>query len=235
VLVAAAVCPHPPVLVPEVAAGLAAELEECRGACRTAIAAVLAAEPDLLVLVGSGTAVREHAPDAVGSLHPYGLRMRLGSGDGPVTLPLSLGIGRWLLDGAHAARPPALVLQEICGDAAVAAATGAALADRAERVGMIVLGDGSGYPSQTPVGDDGRGDRYDAQVLAALAGTDPKFLLDLDPDDDRPLWVAGRPAWQVLAGAVVAGAAAWRGAVLWRGAPYGVGYFVVLLEPRPDS
>ncbi|MEV5956024.1 class III extradiol dioxygenase subunit B-like domain-containing protein [Streptomyces sp. NPDC051987] len=51
-LVAAAVCPCPPVLVPEVAAGAAPELDTARAACTDALGVLAAARPDLLVVVG---------------------------------------------------------------------------------------------------------------------------------------------------------------------------------------
>lgn len=52
-LVAAAVCPAPPLLVPEVAAGAAAELGDARTACSDALAVLAASRPDLLVVVGA--------------------------------------------------------------------------------------------------------------------------------------------------------------------------------------
>ncbi|MFD9005793.1 class III extradiol dioxygenase subunit B-like domain-containing protein [Streptomyces sp. NPDC059582] len=51
-LVAAAVCPCPPLLVPEVAAGAAAELDVARAACVDALGVLAAARPDRLVVVG---------------------------------------------------------------------------------------------------------------------------------------------------------------------------------------
>ena len=51
-LVAAAVCPCPPLLVPEVAAGAAPELDAARAACTDALGVLAAARPDLLVVVG---------------------------------------------------------------------------------------------------------------------------------------------------------------------------------------
>jgi hypothetical protein len=51
-LVAAAVCPCPPLLVPEVAAGAATELDTARAACTDALGVLSAARPDLLVVVG---------------------------------------------------------------------------------------------------------------------------------------------------------------------------------------
>ncbi|WP_432057750.1 class III extradiol dioxygenase subunit B-like domain-containing protein [Streptomyces sp. bgisy022] len=51
-LVAAAVCPCPPLLLPEIAAGAAPELDTARAACADAIGVLAAARPDLLVVVG---------------------------------------------------------------------------------------------------------------------------------------------------------------------------------------
>ena len=68
-LVAAAVCPCPPLLVPEVAAGAAPELDTARAACADALGVLAAARPDLLVVVGpaeqSGRGV--HAEGSRGS------------------------------------------------------------------------------------------------------------------------------------------------------------------------
>lgn len=232
-LVAAAVCPHPPLLVPAVAAGAAGELDACRAACREAIRALVAAGPDLLALVGPGELTRRHDPEATGSLARYGLDLALGQpGRQPASLPLSLGIGRWLLDGAFTG--PRLLQEVAAGEPPRAcAALGAQLAAAAPRVGMLVLADGSAYPLQTPVGDDGRGGRYDEAVVDALTRADPGGLLALDPADDEPLWVGGRPALQALAGALAGAAGAMSGRLLWRGAPYGVGYFVAQLAGDP--
>lgn len=51
-LVAASVCPCPPLLVPQVAAGAAPELDAARAACTDALGVLAAARPDLLVVVG---------------------------------------------------------------------------------------------------------------------------------------------------------------------------------------
>src|ERR1700749_3420903 len=58
-LIAAAVCPHPPLLVPEVTGAAdpaARELDRLRAACRDAGAVLLGAAPDLLVVAGGGGA-----------------------------------------------------------------------------------------------------------------------------------------------------------------------------------
>jgi hypothetical protein len=69
--VAAAVLPHPPLLVPELAGDAAPELEPLRAACRQALAAV-AAVADLTIVVGDGPVWGVPEPSAVGSFRRYG-------------------------------------------------------------------------------------------------------------------------------------------------------------------
>src|SRR3954470_5914105 len=99
-IVAAAFCPHPPVLVPQVAQGAAHELDELRAACRAAVTRI--AGPDRrIVLLGSGVRTRRHAAGAQGTFAGFGCRLEAGIGRaaerGPVELPLSLTVGAWLL------------------------------------------------------------------------------------------------------------------------------------------
>ena len=77
--VAAAVLPHPPLLVAELAGAAAAELDPLRAACRQALTAVVEAA-DLTVVVGDGPVWGVPEPSAPGSFHPYGA-------DVEVTLP----------------------------------------------------------------------------------------------------------------------------------------------------
>ena len=69
--VAAAVLPHPPLLVAELAGAAAAELDPLRAACRQALTAVTEAA-DLTVVVGDGPVWGVPEPSAPGSFHPYG-------------------------------------------------------------------------------------------------------------------------------------------------------------------
>jgi hypothetical protein len=61
-------------------------------------------------------------------------------------------------------------------------------------------------------------------VAGALAAADPAALAALDPGQDGPLVIAGRAAWQVLAGA--AGQEAFGAELRYRGVPFEVSYFV---------
>ena len=79
--VAAAVLPHPPLLVPELAGTAAPELDPLRAACHEALSTVLAAT-DLTLIIGNGPSWAIPAPTASGSFHPYGAGVE-------VTLPPS--------------------------------------------------------------------------------------------------------------------------------------------------
>ena len=67
-LIAAAVCPHPPLLVPEVTGAddpgasdpAAGELHRLRTACRNAVAVLIGAAPDLLVVAGGAGQTAEY-------------------------------------------------------------------------------------------------------------------------------------------------------------------------------
>ena len=97
-LVAAAVCPCPPLLVPEVAAGAAPELDTARAACADALGVLAAARPELLVVVGpaeqSGRGV--HAQGTRGSFRGFGV-------DVEVRLGVDVAVGVDVRPGADAA------------------------------------------------------------------------------------------------------------------------------------
>ncbi|MCZ7376153.1 hypothetical protein [Micromonospora sp. WMMC250] len=109
-LVAAAVCPHPPLLVPEVAGSAAPELDDLRAACDTAVRRLLAVGPDSVVLLGTGPVTGPIRTPATGSLQPWGVDLDVplvpGQPDRGAVLPLSLTIGAWLLT-RHETPPPA--------------------------------------------------------------------------------------------------------------------------------
>ncbi|HET8662429.1 MAG TPA: class III extradiol dioxygenase subunit B-like domain-containing protein [Micromonosporaceae bacterium] len=240
-LVAAAVCPHPPLLVPELAAGAAAELDDLRTACVTAVDRLVGAA-DRVVVVGGGPRTANH--HGRGSFARYGVpRTVLLSGqdqpDGPSTAepPLSLLVGFWLLQQAAPGPDgggPAVRGQAVAADAApqACAALGRDLAAVPARVGLLVMGDGSACRGvRSPGYDDPRAEPFDAAVAGALARADVPALLSLDPALARQLQAAGRAPWQVLAGAAQATGGPWRGTVTYQAAPYGVAYLVACWEP----
>lgn len=219
-MLAAAVCPHPPLLIPEVAAGAAGELNVLRAACTIAIATGVAAEPERVVLLGPGPATHSWAPDAADCLADFGLPGAHGE------LPLSLTVGRRLLDEVGWDGPREL--HTIARDAPPAdcAALGAKLAAGAPAF-LLVLGDASARRSIAAPGHlDDRAETFDAAVAAALAAADVEALLALDPQLAADLLAAGRPAWQVLGGAAQAAGGRWTATLHHDSAPYGVGYLV---------
>jgi hypothetical protein len=226
VLVAAVFCPQPPLLVPGVAAGATDELDDLRAACDAAVAGLLGAGADLLVVVGDAPVVGPYPEGAWGSLRAYGVPVQVASGEGSPTLPLSLTLGRWLLDRRPRPTAPVLLFG-VSADSAPARcrALGEALAARAATVAVLVMGDASARRSVKGPGFlDERAEPFDAGVARALADGDVAALAALDPDLAADLLVAGRAPWQVLAGAAAPGP--WRGEVTYDAAPYGVTYLV---------
>ncbi|GGO66086.1 class III extradiol dioxygenase subunit B-like domain-containing protein [Nonomuraea cavernae] len=220
-LAAAAVCPHPPLIVPELAGAAAPELDELRSACHAAITGLLAADPDLLVVVGGADTTSRYDGGAAGTLRPWGADVTVGHGD-PV-LPLSLTIGRWLLEDHDVAAFQAVAFDAAPGDCL---ALGADLV-RDGRVALLVMADGSArLTEKAPGHHDPAAQPYNEVIARAIADADVSALAHLDPAKADRLWVAGRAALQVLAGA--AGPGDVKGQLLADLAPYGVGYFVGL-------
>ncbi len=279
-LIAGAVCPHPPLLIPA-ALGSAgsdppAELRTVADAAVRAVAGLAGARPDRIVVVGGGAAEREYGADASGGLHAFGVDVTVGPGE-PV-LPLSLTVGRWLLErtgilvreeapdpsaglagagagllpgetgppsetaglpgepvglpGAGAASGIAVAFQEVArnADAGACLKLGRILADGAPRVALLAMGDACARPArEDPDVPDPAARDYDEEVAEALAAADARWLARLDPARDDELVVAGRAAWQVLAGA--ARGTRMQGRLLCMAAPYGVTYLVASWEP----
>ncbi|MEU1311655.1 class III extradiol dioxygenase subunit B-like domain-containing protein [Streptomyces cinnamoneus] len=236
-LVAAAACPCPPLLVPEVAAGAAPELDGLRAACLDAVAVLAAARPDRLVVLGPADVTRRgpHPQGAAGSFRGLGidLDVRLGQAPqdaGPAdgsALPQSLAVAAWLLERTQWTAAPVEGLgvgEELETERCLAA--GRELAGSAEeRVVLLVMGDGSACRTvKAPGYLDERAEPFDAAAARALGAADTAALAALDAELAYELKAAGRAPWQVLAGA--GEGAGLSGALLYDEAPYGVGYYV---------
>lgn len=193
-----------------------------REACAAAVSGLLAAEPDLVVVVGAADRSVAYPATVSGSLRCYGVPFSTGTGE-PV-LPLALTVGAWLL---RAAESDQILLQGVWHalPAAGCLELGARLARSAPRVGVLAMGDGPARRAAGPHGvPDPAADAYDKEVATAFAAADTDRLAALDPACDAELMVAGRPAWQVLAGAATGREL--RGQVLFAGAPLEVSYLV---------
>ncbi len=256
-IVAAALCASPPLLHPALT-GRAVVLPELRAACAEAVARLLRADPATVVVVGPAPVTGEWEPEgrldpaafapalaaprrAPGG-RPAGGASRNGAGSG--SLPLSLGLGAMLLDQAGYHGPRRLVAVSPDEPASACAALGAELAAGTARTALLVMGDGSARRSLKAPGHlDPRAEPFDAQVERAVRAGRLGALLGLDGALARDLMATGRPAWQVLAGAMAAGETADGSPagdaadgssiaeVLYRDDPFGVAYLVASLNP----
>jgi hypothetical protein len=221
---AVAFCPHPPVLVPEIAQGAAPELADLRAACHAAITRI-ALPGRRIVVLGAGSASRAYDARARGTFEGYGVPLEVsldGAGTAPPDLPLSLTVGAWLLREAGCS-----------ADAAFAIATGETAVHPGEgRVALVVMGDAGARRSTAAPGYlDERAAGYDAAVAAALASGDPRALGALDAGLGTDLLAAGAPVWAATAGLLTG---RYHAEVLYDDAPYGVGYLVATwLAPQP--
>lgn len=207
-ILAAAVSPHPPLLVPELAPGTVDELASLRAECDAVVQALLAARPDRVLVIGAGDLDRDLDETAGGSLASYGVDARAGGDE--LVLPLSLTIGAWLLDraGWTGPRTYSTGTPDVVGDVAV-----------------LVMADGTTRRSlQAPGFLDERAEPYDASIAAALASGDAGALTALDPDLGAELGAVGIPALRTL-GDMTKGADV-TARLRVDEAPFGVGYFV---------
>ncbi|MEU9369801.1 class III extradiol dioxygenase subunit B-like domain-containing protein [Streptomyces avermitilis] len=234
-LVAAAVCPCPPLLVPEVATGAAPELDAARAACTDALGVLAAARPDRLVVLGPAeqSGRGPHPEGTRGSFRGFGvdLDVRLGgdraapaASDGE--LPPSLAVAAWLLERTGWSDAPVEGLgvgETLAAERCIE--VGAGLVAQAERTALLVMGDASACRTlKAPGYLDERAAGFDAEVARALGAADVTALKGLDAELAYELKASGRAPWQVLAGA--GEGAGLGGSLLYDDAPYGVGYLV---------
>ncbi|KUI42706.1 hypothetical protein AU197_14845 [Mycobacterium sp. IS-1590] len=228
-LSAIAIVPSAPVMVPELAAGAAPELADLREAVFTAAAGL----PSRWVAVGVGERDQVVGPDQAGTFAGYGVDVRVAlspEGDGdPVTLPLCALITGWV---RGAARPDVSAEVRVYADGHspdAALAHGqrlrADIDEAGEPIGVLVVADGANtLTPSAPGGFDPDSIAVQAALDDALAGGETAPLTRLSEA------VVGRVAFGVLAGLVGPGPRSAK--ELYRGAPYGVGYFAGLWQPR---
>lgn len=216
-LVAAAVCPHPPLLLPTVGVGLGADIDELRDRCQEAVDVLWASPADRVYVVGAGAgpAASSFAPWAPGS--PDATT----AVDVPEPLPLPLLVGAHLTSG----RLRSFVVVDPLTESADCVDLGRELAESAERVALLVMGDGAArHDVKAPGYVDARAAGWDESVHGMFAAGDLTTLATLDVVVGDELLCAGRPAWQVLAGAATDVAIRTKTASLT--VPFGVGYHV---------
>ena len=232
-IVAAAICPSPPLLAGELT-GQADILPELRAACTAAVTRLLAAAPEVVAVVGPAEttgpwdaagqlslasfapALRQGSPHSDYRDHQSDNSKRRDAGlavappsaaasSAAPPLPLALGIGARLLDEAGYTGPRTLHGIGEDEPAAACLALGQELAASASRVALLAVGDGSARRSASAPGYlDERAAPFDEAVERAVRGGDLPALAALDPALAADLLAAGRPAWQALAGALSA-------------------------------
>jgi hypothetical protein len=248
-IVSAALCPSPPLLARELT-GQALVLPELHDACAAAVAQLTASAPDLVIVVGSAdvTATWDASarldlsayapgPGAIG--HPAGgVPAGAVPAGGVPSLPLAVGIGAMLLN--EAGYPGPRSLQGVAASLSPAACLvlGRDLAAAAPRVALLVMGEGTARRSPAAPGYlDERAEPFDAAVERAVRDGDLAALAKIDPVLADDLMATGRPAWQVLAGALTDGLASVSSAadprleaeIRYCAAPFGVAYLVATL------
>jgi hypothetical protein len=181
------------------------------------------------VIVIVGPATKTGTWDAASRLNPSVFAppvARTGTG----SLPLSLGLGAMLLDeaGYRGARRLRAVGHDEPARACVR--LGGELGDSDARTALLVIGDGSARRSRKAPGYlDPRAAAFDAEVERAVGAGELHALQRLDKALARDLMATGRPAWQVLSGAM--GSPAATAEVLYCDDPFGVAYLVAYLTP----
>ena len=225
-ITSAALCPSPPLLYPGIT-GRQAVVPELRAACAEAAGRLVRDETEEIVVVGPAGTTGTWAPAS--RLDPSLFASAMAS-TGTPSLPLSLGLGAMLLDEAgYRGRRR---LQAIGQDepASTCARLGAELEMSAARTALLVMGDGSARRTlKAPGYLDPRAAAFDSAVESAVRAGDLDALQRLDPILARELMVTGRPAWQVLSGAMRSSRL--RTEILYCDAPFGVAYLVAQVQP----
>ena len=245
-LIGAAVCPHPPVLISEVGVDALADL------ATRAVAVVrrlIAAAPDVIVVAGGpdphlGGRVAKTGRErpewldggAGGTTDRFGVRFSIGAGSDALALPGMVGC--WLLDQGGWTGQRRFLTVPMDFPAADCAALGAALAEGAASVGLLAMGDGSSSRTDTsPSAFQPEAAAFDAEAFEAVTAPDPDRLLALDGDLAVRVGVAGLSAWQVLAGALSAGGdpRSWGSEMGEMATTTGVAYLLAFLRPEPTG
>jgi hypothetical protein len=227
--------PAPPLLARDLT-GRDPLLPELRDTTARAVAWLLGDAPDLVVVAGPGPGTAAWDPGSRLDLSVYAPALGRGGqgggerGRGRPDLPLSLGLGALLLD--QAGYPGPRVLQAVSEQESAAAclALGGRLAATGTRTALLAMGDGSARRGPAAPGYlDERAVPFDTAIEQAVRAGDLAALAAVDPGLARELMATGRPAWQVLAGAL--GPASPATDVLYADGPFGVAYLVATLTP----
>ncbi|MEC3914705.1 hypothetical protein [Nocardia sp. CDC160] len=198
---------------------------------------------------GGAEADRVIGSESVGTFRGYGVDVRVGfagsndaagfgSGADPL-LPLPALIAGWLRGQAapEAVAECRLISADASADEALTFGRylRAELDAESEPTAVLVVGDGAATLSlKAPRYLDERAEGVQAEIDRALSAGDRGALAALDTHLLAELEVAGRPAYQVLAGLFAVDPADPKVETLYAAAPFGVAYHVSVWEPVGD-
>lgn len=242
----AALVPSPPVLVPQLGGAVARVPEAAddpvaalRAAALTA-AGALAGVPRWLV-IGAGPADQLLDDASIGTFRGYGADVRVAlsdvrNGEPDPELALPALVAGWLRGqvAPDAVASAHIVAADTAPDrcAEIGAELRATLDRTPEPAGVLVVADGTATLTlKAPGYLDERAAEVQQELDTALSGGDRAALRTLDPALCAELVMAGRAAYQVLAGLFAADAADPDVETLYRDAPFGVGYHVSVWRP----
>lgn len=222
-IAAAALCPGPPLLVRELS-GADPSAGALRAACEVAVTALVARQPDLVAVVGAADRTTEWPSAARPDLAAFGAPLPRPT----APAPLSVGLGAFLLDQIGYQGPMRLQTLDAAANATACREVAEVLQAAADRVGLLVVADGSARRTlKAPGYLDERAGSYDAAVRQAIASGELAALRDLDPELARELMASGWTALQVLAAAFAHERP--HTTIHYEDAPFGVGYIVATI------
>lgn len=232
-IVAVASVPATPLLIPEVAAGAAGELDDLRADCRRAIAEA-GADATRAIIVVSGTRTRALNDCSTVSLAGLGLPLSvdlaasdkaravapLNDLDSADAAPVGVAIGAWLL--ASVGWTGDRLVVEV-GDAQAAADLIRRAADGADSVVIAVADASAGRTEKAPAALVPGATEFDTRLVDALGLADLEWFTDPGQATQAHVMAcAGMPVWAAVASALD-GAQPRCGHVSFVD-PYGVGY-----------
>ena len=226
-IVAAAVCPSPPLLIPALTGPSGGAADPLREACATAVRAVLDQQPDLMVVVGPASSTATWPANSHLDLSRFAPQQ---NSNAQSSLPLSLGIGGMLLDtaGFDGSR----LLQSVANDESASTCDnlGTKFGTMSERLGLLVMADGTARRNRKAPGYfDARCEHFDGQIEASLRSGNLQSLKATNQALSLELMATGWPCWQVLAASM--GSQIVVSNLTYSDDPFGVYYLVAHLVP----
>lgn len=224
-IAAIGLCPWPPLLARELN-GVQSVVPELREACLTVVNRLLDTRPDVLVVVGPWSSTQTWESDKHLDLRVFApIRA-----NGVASMPASVGMGVYLLDEAGHQGERVLMAVDVDEPMKTCVEIGRTLAQRTDRVALLLMGDGSARRNPKAPGHfDPRAEPFDAAVERALRTADVKALQDVDASLAKDLMATGRVSWQILSGALPPDVT--NAEVLYSDDPFGVAYIVAFFAP----